>query len=424
MKIIKFYSKKNIFLFSTLIFFSFFSACICNQFIEPNDKDPVNSGGNGDFSSDFFLPWEGGPAYYSKWISGPGTDENYFPIAVWLQSANKIDAYKTIGINVQAGLYLGPTAQQLSDYTAGQLPVYCSQDSTGLTDTNSSIIQAWTLQDEPDNAQSDGNGGYGPPITPAVIVGQYNTIKANDSTRPIFLNLGQGVAWDGWWGRGTRTNHPEDYAQYAQGADILSYDIYPKNINASDVKDKIWLVAYGVDRLRLWSNYSKPVWAVVETTHCGSEGNGPSAEDVKAEVWMAIIHGARGIMYFCHVFSPSFIEAGLLADSNMSSSVSAINMQITSLAPILNTQSVGNGVTTLSSNSSIPVDTMLKRHGGYTYLFAVSMRAGNTTATFTMRDFPSAATAEVLGESRSISVSSGVLVDTFSDFEVHIYKIK
>ena len=23
------------------------------------------------------------------------------------------------------------------------------------------------------------------------------------------LNLGQGVAWDGWYGRGTRTNHPE-----------------------------------------------------------------------------------------------------------------------------------------------------------------------------------------------------------------------
>jgi len=37
------------------------------------------------------------------------------------------------------------------------------------------------------------------------IVEDYKTRKAADSSRPILLNLGQGVAWDQWVGRGVRT---------------------------------------------------------------------------------------------------------------------------------------------------------------------------------------------------------------------------
>ncbi len=424
MKIIKHYLKTVLFFWTIFFIFTFFPGCVCKQSTESKAFISGNSGVYANFSADTYLPWEGGPAYYSKWINGPCADVNYFPITVWLQSSSSTNAYKAIGVNAQVGLWLGPTSQQLADFTARDLPVFCEQNSTGLTDTNNGIIRAWTHMDEPDNAQSDGNGGYGPPVTPSVIVERYNTMKANDSTRPVFLNLGQGVAWDGWWGRGTRTSHPEDYSQYAIGADILCYDIYPKNTNAAAVKDKIWLVAYGVDRLRGWSNFSKPVWAAVESTHYGTEGSGPSAGDVKAEVWMAIIHGARGIVYFCHVFSPSFIEAGLLADSGMSSAVSAVNAQITSHAAVLNTQSVANGVTVSINDASVPVDTMLKRHGGYTYLFAVSMRPGTVSAEFTLRDFPAAATAEVEGEDRTIQVVDGVMKDIFTDFAVHIYKIK
>jgi hypothetical protein len=69
------------------------------------------------------------------------------------------------------------------------------------------------------------------------------------------------------------------------------------------------------------------------------------------------------------------------------------------------------------------VDTMLKRDGDGTYLFAAEMRGGNTTATFTLRDFLAAASAEVLGENRSISIRSGVFTDDFSSYGVHLYRI-
>ena len=51
---------------------------------------------------------------------------------------------------------------------------------------------------------------------------------------------------------------------------------------------------------------------------------------------MALIRGARGIIYFAHQFKPKFIEAGLLADEEMAAAVGAINKQIQELAPVLN----------------------------------------------------------------------------------------
>ena len=48
-----------------------------------------------------------------------------------------------------------------------------------------------------------------------------------------------------------------------------------------------------------WSGYVKPVWNVIETTRINSP-QGPTPAQVEAEVWMALIHGSRGIVYFAH----------------------------------------------------------------------------------------------------------------------------
>jgi Beta-galactosidase len=410
----------------------------CDATTNYTECKSCTAGCGGDFSADTFLAWEGGPAYYAQWSHGPSSSPDYFPLSVWLQDPSNAARYKAIGINLFIGLWEGPTAGQLSTLTTSQMPVFCDQNDIGLSNANNGIIKGWLQQDEPDNAQPLAGGGYGPPVDPSVIVHRYNTMKAADSTRPVQLNLGQGVAWDGWWGRGTGTNHPEDYADYANGGDILSYDIYPMNLDPSQsstfqtelekVSQSLWYVAYGIDRLRQWSDYKKPVWMALETTNIGGDSpHPPTPATTTSEVWMSIIHGARGIMYFCHEWYSNGqlkSETGLLDDAAMSAAVKDVNAQIISLAPVINTPSVGNGVTTTSSTTAVPVDTMLKRYNEYTYLFAVSMRPGATTATFTLRDFPANASAEVVGESRSIQVTGGVFQDAFADYGVHIYKIK
>jgi hypothetical protein len=388
------------------------------------------------FPGDVMSPWEGGPAYYSRWKNGPSDSEAFFPIAVWLQNpenAANAEKYKAMGFNIFIGLHKGPTEAQLAAVANRSLTTFCDQNDVALTSAQNGVIKGWIQIDEPDNAVS----GTQNPVPTETIIASYNQMKSKDNSRPVFLGLGQGVAADTWYGRGNRTNHPEDYPVYAQGGDIVCYDIYPMNVfdaptgsafwklnyhNA--VKQKPWLVAYGLDRLREWTNYKKAVWVTLECTNfTGSSSYVLTPDIVKAEVWMSLIHGARGIQFFVHTITP-FVEPALLNDPLMVTGITAINNQVSTLAPVLNTQSVQNGFTVVSENAAVNVDGMLKRLDGYTYLFAVSMRPGNTKGSFVLRDFVGERRIEVLGENRSIQSSNGVFTDLFSNYGVHIYKIK
>ena len=195
-----------------------------------------------------------------------------FSIAVWLQDPVRAPKYKEIGINVYVGLWQGPTEKQLADLKKHGMFVVCEQNAVGLKHKDDPTILGWMHGDEPDNAQELGKGkGYGPPILPARIIEDYQKIKKADPTRPVILNLGQGVAWDNYFGRGVRTNHPEDYREYIKGCDIPSFDIYPAVHERREVAGKLWFVADGVSRLRKWSDDRKPVWNALECTHIGTQ---------------------------------------------------------------------------------------------------------------------------------------------------------
>ena len=98
----------------------------------------------------------------------------------------------------------------------------------------------------------------------------------------------------------------------------------------------------------------------------------------------------------------------------------AINTQVTSLAPVLNTPGTSGFASVSSSNASVPVDIMTKNLNNTNYLFAASMRCGFTTATFSVK---SGTTADVIDEGRIISITDGTFSDEFSPYEVHLYKI-
>ncbi|MHB1557093.1 MAG: beta-galactosidase [Isosphaeraceae bacterium] len=350
-------------------------------------------------------------------------EPGWFPLSVWLQDPANAGRYRAIGINTYVGLWRGPTAEQLDALDRAGIRLVCGQSERSLKFRDRPTIVAWMHRDEPDNAQSLGRGkGYGPPVPPAKIVEGYRRIRAADPDRPVMLNLGQGVAWDGWYGRGVRTNHPEDYPEYLQGCDIASFDIYPGCHDKPEVAGKLEYVPKGVDRLRKWTSGRKDVWCCIETTRIDNPNRKATPGQVRSEVWMALIHGARGIIYFAHQFNPKFIEAGLLADDEMAGAVSAINGQIRGLAPVLNSPDVPDGANVTSSDPKVPVDFVVKRHDGRTYLFAVAMRDGRTTATFRL---PGQADArvEVLGEGRTIQANGGRWDDRFDGYGVHLYRI-
>jgi len=201
------------------------------------------------------------PAAYSKWKNVPPKDDTYFPIGVWLQNPEAAVRYKAAGINLYVGLWRGPTEKQLSTLRNAGMAIICAQNEFALKNIDDPIIIGWMHGDEPDNAQSLGRGkGYGPPILPEKIVRDYQKISAADPSRPVLLNLGQGVAWDNYIGRGVRRNHPEDYPEYVKGCDIASFDIYPVVHEKPEVSGKLEYVAKGVERLVQWAGGDKTVW--------------------------------------------------------------------------------------------------------------------------------------------------------------------
>lgn len=359
---------------------------------------------------------------YAAWENGPPTDEDFFPIGVWLQSPSNATRYQEIGVNFYVGLWQGPTEAQLSALKAVGMPVICSQNTVGLLHVDDDIIWAWMHNDEPDNAQPLPTGGYGPPITPEAIQTDYAAWTQRDPTRPVFLNLGQGVAYDGYVGRGTRTNHPEDYANYARGTDLVSFDIYPVTSDRPMVKGKLQYVAQGVERLTEWAP-GKPVWNVIECTYISATVK-PTPAQVRSEVWMSLIHGSTGIIYFCHQFEPTFNEWALLDDAEMREAVKAINARIRNLAGVLNSPSVEGPEEVSTSSPLIPIATMMKRSGGTIYLFAVSMNAGTTVGTFRVAGVDAGAQVTVLDEGRTVPVDAGGgFSDTFPSYTTHLYEI-
>jgi hypothetical protein len=367
---------------------------------------------------------EGASSPYVAWKMGFPTSASFFPIAVWLQDPSDAQRYKAAGINTYVGLWKGPTETQLADLSAAGMKLICAQNATARKHLDDPVIIGWMHGDEPDNAQSlGGSKGYGPPIPASSIIEDYLKIRTADPSRPAMLNLGQGVAWDGYYGRGVRTNHPEDYPEYIRGCDLVSFDIYPVAHSHPQVSSNLWYVAQGVERLVKWAGGQKVVWNCIECTRIESQHKA-TPNQVRSEVWMSLIHGSMGLIYFVHEWQPKFDEAALLHDPEMLRAVTAINLQITVLAPVLNSPTVSDAVTVSSSDPQVPVAAMLKRHGGASYLFAVAMRSGDTTATFTLKGLAGEMKVEVLGEDRSFTARGGAFSDAFQAWAVHCYRIR
>ena len=253
-------------------------------------------------------------APFAQWSRGPGASQDFFPITVWMQDPRDAAKYKAAGIDAYKNLWAGPTAEQLTQLRAAGMPVICEQNDYALEHLDDPIIVGWLHGDEPDNAHAIKHwesveqirkawpdlpakelnktleewGAYGPPISPVQVKAEYARIRTNDPTRPVWLHLGQSVAWDNYKGRGVRSRHNEDYLEYVKATDVVNFDIYPSVHKSPEVRGKLEFVARGVKRLREWTKDGKIVTVAMECTRIGDPTTRPKPRHVKAEIWMAI----------------------------------------------------------------------------------------------------------------------------------------
>ena len=379
---------------------------------------------------------------YAPWTNGPPNDPAYFPVGVWAQAPGNIEAYQELGVNLYVALHGGPTEQQLTALHEADMHAIASLNdyARSLLEADSELLDvvvAWMHRDEPDNAQADGEGGWGPPVPTDEIERLGDEWRAIDPTRPVYLNLGWGVGWDGWYGRGVRTNQPGDYPEYIQGTDIVSFDIYPGSMAPGDaIYREHWRVAWGTQRLRDWADDHKPVWTILECSAIGA-GEKVSPTELRAQVWMSIIHGATGIVWFTHIFEDGayVTDSAILRDEELRPTFREVNHRLHELAPVINSPSINDRVTVeivegeaddeIRRERGIePVAAMLKEHDGALYLFAVRMRDSEATARFTIDGLEGEHVAELIGDEGEVGLEAGRFEQRFDAWGTYLYRIE
>ena len=296
--------------------------------------------------------------------------------------------------------------------------VVVEQNDLALRSPYRQIIKGWLHVDEPDNAQPAWFGLYGSCIPAAEIVRRTQEMKANDNTRPVMIGFGQGVANDYWKGRGACNGDKAYYTKAAAGVDILSFDIYPVGSRTPQVKDKLEYVARGVGELKKIAVDDQKVWAAIETTAL-DPGHPVTPAQLRAEVWMAIISGARGIIYFVHEFSPILREDAIFRHPDIVNEVTKQNALIRSLGAVLNSPDIDRAI---NVRSTVPVATLAKRYNNSLYVFTVALANAPSQPQFTLHRY-NGTEATVIGEDRKLPITVGAFQDNLEGYGVHIYEI-
>ena len=193
------------------------------------------------------------------------------------------------------------------------------------------------------------------------------------------------------------------------------------------LEDKLYWVADGVQQLRAYAGPKKPVFTCIETSKGSRWITYERQKDVKpehtrAEVWMAIIRGATGIVYFTHAWFPSFKE--FAPTPEMQNELKRLNEQITRLAPAILADPAKQQVS-ISLAGNLQADLMAKQHEGALYLFAnnLDMARKSGVATIKVEGLKKGTKVEVIDEGREVVADDGSFADEFGPLAVHLYRI-
>jgi len=150
-----------------------------------------------------------------------------------------------------------------------------------------------------------------------------------------------------------------------------------------------------------------------------------SAEELRSEVWMALIGGARGIVYFTHRFVPGFSEHA--PDAARQAEIRAINEQIARLAPALLAPEVRAPAVSMTLSGGLAGRCRATRAADGIYLFAqnIDMQRRGGRAAFAVPGLARGDRIRVVDEPRDLAADAdGRFSDDFGPLAVHIYRIE
>jgi hypothetical protein len=301
-----------------------------------------------------------------------------FPRMVWRQCPTYYPASVAAGINLFLGSSCsGPDVQFAK--LAGRAASTVDASSSGVS--GPSLI-GWHYADEAD-----------------VSVGDAAKLPSpSGGGRVTFLTL-----TDHFSSRAAPPpNGKKIYPDFMSKADVIGFDTYPLEVRCTiaEIDNVYWM-----QRELVQLAQGKPTFQWIEAApmeHC--PGVDPTPADVRAETWLAIAGGARGIGYF-----PDYWP------EDIRNEVARTNRQIVALAPALLDQ-----VVTATWSAQNPVRVGVRRHNGALYIVAVNTSTSPATASFTVPGL-AGRMLHVFGDGRTVRPYGDLAVDKLPGLGVAIY---
>jgi|GEM_PF-832093 hypothetical protein len=337
---------------------------------------------------------------------------DFFPIGIYSATIESFSELKGVGFNsVQTynrdQKYLEKFITEAEKHglkTMAYIPSGGDLDSFFKKIDKDSPILAWYLADEPELRAT----------SPKSLWKLKQSIKEKDPLHPTSLVI----------------LRSKRVADYAPATDIVMVDPYPiPRLPLTWLSDSI-------DEARKEAFNEKPVWAVVQAFNwkvfpSGGEkfewGREPTYDEMKCLTYLSVVHGARGVFYFCFQGGEYHIKNHPELWANIKNIVNELN-QIYPLLLAPDTKNIPISIDSPDIHYSLKkVDKNLqtKTNGiikkGY-YLIAVNGTNKPVKAIIKNLVFQNDQ-INVLFENRILKKKNQELADTFKPYEVHIYNL-
>jgi hypothetical protein len=325
-----------------------------------------------------------------------------------MQPPDSFDVWRLRGINTLVGYESRGGSVSNDDWSAAAAikGFHYIRKPAGepAEDAKDPFLLGWMHDDEPDVKK--------PPTDPKHLQEDYADWKKAAPNVPVFVNFSGGNVLGGKVPK-------ETYQEYMKAADWVGNDFYA--VTGYNRPDWLWKVGAAVDQLRDWSG-GKPQLAFIESSAqrlpwTPKTTRGVTAEELRAEIWHAVIHGAAGVVYF-----PQQIGEGFRYDMTpprVALEMSRQNKRLTELGPAL---ASAMNPKEIEVKATKPMEVGWRVHDGKVYVVALNFSDD------TAKDQPitighANASAKVLGEDRSIALKDGAFSESFGPYEVRVYEL-
>jgi hypothetical protein len=317
----------------------------------------------------------------------------FFPVMLFeLCDSASVERGHDLGANVVVG---GACPDRsLPDGVHNVLPI-----DTPRTTLRGRPLLGWAYPDEPDT--------YG--HTAAQLRADHPARRGSREGKLTFLTTSAG-----FYTRAYASPNPPlaEYRALARLADVPGFDLYP--IAHCDPNLR---TVYDAQREFVRLANGAPTFQWIETgairgQDCGGFAAVQPAE-LRAEVWLAIAGGARGIGYFTHTWTPDHHEFDV--SEPLQEEMKRTNADIGALVPGL------LGQTRRASVDTPPVKVLARRAAGKLYVFAVNSGRSHVRAQFHIPDLLHGP-LDVVDEQRQVGADiNHNFADTFPPLGVRVY---